>query len=238
MAKQVGIYQYKGRLGEAVGFGGRRGMNHVRVRTMPRNPRTAAQSIQRMIAATCSVSMSYLTEILSNSIQGKSTGQPTLDIIRSTWMNMLRSEDCGQVPSTHSYNPIGTKLFMPNKYLLSRGTLGSPSFSIETESEGLNASFKLNSKPLGTMDDGRFSQMFLGVELGYQITIVVSSYNFMNGDVSSVDYCRFAFANDTEPAFVLDDGAYKLNPAALDLTKVGGKWEDLQFFMQDGYLMV
>lgn len=47
MAKLVGIFQFNGKLGEAVGLKGMDGKNYVRTRVTPNNPKTELQTEQR-----------------------------------------------------------------------------------------------------------------------------------------------------------------------------------------------
>lgn len=63
MAKQVGIYQFNGKLGEAVGSKARKGYQVVkRAPVATKNPSTKAQVIQRTIFAACAASGAAVPE--------------------------------------------------------------------------------------------------------------------------------------------------------------------------------
>lgn len=234
MATIDGVIQYTGKLGQTVGYKGQNGKNYMRVRRDTiKNPKSALQAIQRMIASTVAVAMSYLTEILDNSVEGKSNGAATLNYLRSLWMNMLRNADASQTPSTFLYLPKGKKIFVPNAYILSQGRLASPGFEIQGESELLlNAALSVN-----TVEGATASQLFPEVRVGDQITVInISSDGTLNH--TEAQYCRFAFKNDTTPACIESGSDHILNPEAIDLGKAAGKWRELKFNIYDEQLQI
>ena len=232
MAKQVGIYQYSGKLNDAVGFTGRGGRNFIRVKKdKVKNPRSAGQSIQRMILATVGVAISYFSEVLNNAVEGKSNGSETLSYLRKTWLNMLRTANAGQADSTYGYLPKGKKQFIPNRYMMSQGRLIAPLFTID---DGV---ITLNADVTGTITEITASQAFPVVEVGNQITILTASMDDWDGQ-SFGAYCRFACKDDTTPVFVESNGKYVLNPAALDLNKAAGPWQNLEFAISGGHLTI
>ena len=224
MATLNGVIQYSGKLGQTVGMKGQNGKNYVRVRRDTiKNPRSAGQAIQRMIASTVAVSMGYLTEILNNSVESKSNGAATLNYLRSLWMNMLRTADAASAPSTHNYLPKGQKLFIPNRYQLSQGRLVAPAVTLDENVITFDKT--LSDFALAT---ATASVAFPDVRVGDQITVIAISESD-GGDATTADYCRFAFKDDTTPCFIEDNAEYYLNPAAIDLAKASGNWDQLVF---------
>lgn len=233
MAIQSGVIQYSGKLGQTVGMSGQNGKNYMRVRRDTiKNPRSAGQAIQRMIASTVSVAISYLTEILNNSVEGKTNGAQTLNYLRSIWMNMLRTADAAQTPSTYLYLPKGKKIFVPNRYLLSQGRLAAPTFTVDESASLVLQSAVVTSSP----GVGTASQLFPDVRVGDQITVIIVSG--LGLDYTEAQYCRFAFKNDTTPVLIEDGTSWVLNPAAVDLAKAAGKWAELTFGIYDEQLHI
>lgn len=234
MATIEGVIQYTGKLGQTVGYKGRNGKNYMRVRkTSIKNPKTALQAIQRMITSTVAVAISYLTEILDNSVEGKSNGAATLDYIRGRWMNMLRAADVTQSPSTYLYLPKGRKIFVPNRYLLSQGRLAAPGFSVDGEAMIImNADTVVSSPAQATA-----SQLFPEVRVGDQITIIIIS-SPGNLEFTDAQYCRFALKDDTTPALIASGTSFVLNPEAVDVAKASGKWRELTFNVLDEHLHI
>ena len=233
MAIQSGVIQYSGKLGQTVGMSGQNGKHYMRVRRDTiKNPRSAGQAIQRMIASTVAVSISYLTEILNNSVEGKTNGAQTLNYLRSIWMNMLRTADASQTPSTYLYLPKGKKIFVPNRYLLSQGRLAAPTFTVDESATLVLQAAVGNNTP----GEGTASEIFPDVRVGDQITVIIVSG--LGLDYTEAQYCRFAFKNDTTPVLIEDGTTWVLNPAAIDLAKAAGKWAELTFGIYDGQLQI
>lgn len=233
MAKIDGVIQFTGKLGEVVGQKGQSGRNYLRVRRREiKNPRSDKQSIQRMILATVGASIAYLAEVLRTSVEGKQAGAQTLAYLRSLWMRQLRTDDILE-GNGFNYLSKGENRFAANPYVLSKGQLGS--YSV-TEIATNASTFKIAGMPANFNGAMTASQLFPNVALGDQITIIAV------GDVtdgsSDIAYCRFAFKNDNVPALVdsSDDGRYILNPAAIDLTKVAGAYDQLVFLGADGVI--
>ena len=238
MATLNGVIQYSGKLGQTVGMKGQNGKNYVRVRRDTiKNPKSAGQAIQRMIAATVAVAMGYLTEIFDNSVESKANGSATLNYLRSLWMNMLRTSDAGGA-STYSYLPKGSKLFIANPYLISQGRLQAPEYTVD-DTAGAEKMIP-NAAVSGTITEVTASQAFPDVRVGDQITIICIGID-SNGEQTQVKYCRFAFKDDSTPCFVENagnPGVYNLNSAAIDLNKAAGEWGSLEFAIRDGKLNI
>lgn len=224
MAKQTGVISFTGKLGQVVGAAGQDGRNILRVRRYSiKNPRTDAQCAQRMICTTAAQAVAALKEILSNSFEGKSFGAKSIQHARSLYMKMLRTApslaDNGMV-----YLPKGSLNFPVNAYILAQGSLPVPEYSYDG-ADGLI----IQKEATATLAALTASKAFPSIAVGNQITILVA---LENGGKTSVQYCRFAFKDDTTPAFIQDGenpNSYLLNPAAIDTSLAEGKWNEIQF---------
>lgn len=227
MGKLTGIIQYSGKLSNSVGMRGQDGRNYIRIRrTEIKNPKSDAQCIQRMILATVAKSIAFLSVVLSSAVEGKANGAETLAYLRGQWMRMLRTNDIISADSQYEYLKKNADTFSLNPYLLSKGSIVAPAFTVD------GANKRIVSPALNDIDVAvsTASDIFLGVAVGNQITIV-AVYN----DVASVTdgvtprrvkYCRFAFKDNTTVAL---DSEGHLNSGALDLVKAQGDWISLQF---------
>lgn len=202
-------------------------VTRVRRRTI-RNPRTSKQAIQRTIASTVAKFVSAFAPVLNNSLQNEGSKVSTLAKIRSLNMNMLRQL---AAQTYGNYAPKGTMYVAPNNYIISRGSL--PGFT----PEDFNGHFEFSDDVLVLADAATLtaSHAFPSVAVGDQLTFLTSYLGDM-AEGSRVGYCRFAFKDDTTPVFLADseDGGFKLNPAAIDITKAEGKWQGLRFAAVNG----
>lgn len=221
MAKQIGAVQFTGKFGDVVGSKGLKG-NNLRVKAdRISNPRSDAQCIQRMICATTGVAISYLKEILNNCVEGKATGNATLNYLRSQWMRMLRTENILSSENNYQYLPKGLKSFTANPYLISQGTLRAPKIAV--------SDFEITIDSMGTPSASILpADLFPTIAVGDQITIINCYYDEEFYDYR-VGYCRFAFKNPDVPALVQESGGLYLNPAAIDRSKAEGNWDVLSF---------
>lgn len=235
MARQISSIQFKGKLGENVGFTGLRGQAFVRkANTSVKNPRTTGQNVQRMILATVGTSIGHLSEVLNSSVQGKSRGAETLAYLRGEWMRQLRVQNIFDGSNTLRYAVKGYSGFTPNPYLLSKGTLYGPATTI---AQGFLA---MNSDDLAAPDAVKTAtQLFPTIALGDQITLICcykesGAAPYYNEQPISCAYLRFAFKDDSVPALITaEDSTLRLNPAAIDLNKAAGAWRSV-IIMNDG----
>jgi hypothetical protein len=226
MGKLTGIIQYSGKLSNSVGMRGQNGRNFLRIRrTEIKNPKSDAQCIQRMILATVAKSIAFLSVVLSSAVEGKANGAETLAYLRGQWMRMLRTSDIISADSQYEYLKKNADTFSLNPYLLSKGSIVAPAFTVNSANKAIDSS------AIGvTVGESTASGVFLGVAVGNQITIV-AVYNDVTSATDGVTprrvkYCRFAFKDDKTIA-VNSDG--NLNSAALDLVKAEGDWSSLIF---------
>lgn len=229
MAKQIGSIQFKGKIGETVGFSGMRGQAFLRkTNATVKNPRTTGQNVQRMILATVGTSIGHLSEVLNSSVQGKSRGAETLAYLRSEWMRQLRVQNIFDASNKHRYAVKGYSGFTPNPYILSKGTLYGPATTMAQQY------LALGSDDLKAPDAAKTAtQLFPTIALGDQITLIAcykesGAAPYFNEQPISCIYLRFAFKDDSVPALIKnDDQTLRLNPDAIDLTKAAGAWRSV-----------
>lgn len=219
-----------GKLGDVVAYN-YNGKQAARVRRRSiANPRSAKQAIQRAIAATVAKFVSAFAPVLNNSLQSEQTKVKTLAKIRGMNMNMLRQLAAMELGT---YCPKGAMFVAPNDYIISRGSLRGiePLRSDSALSEMRRTiSGIFNATDIVINVNNTASQAFPGIAVGDQISIIVTSHTAI-ADGSQVAMCRFAFKDDTTPVFLAteDEGEFLLNPAAIDLTKADGKYDELVF---------
>lgn len=219
-----------GKLGDVVAYN-YNGKQAARVRRRQiANPKTSKQAIQRAIAATVAKFVSAFAPVLNNSLQSEQTKVKTLAKIRGLNMNMLRQLAAA---GDGTYCPKGAMFVAPNDYIISRGSLSGiePLRSDRALSEMRRTTSGIfNATDIVINATNTASQAFPGIAVGDQITIIATSHRAI-ADGSQVAYCRFAFKDDTTPVFLAteDEGEFLLNPAAIDLTKVDGQYDELVF---------
>lgn len=224
MAKNSGIIQFTGKLGELVGAQGQDGRTIIRQRRYTiKNPKTDAQCAQRMIFATAGQAIAHLKPILNNSFEGKSFGAKSIQYARSLYLRMLRTapslDNNGMV-----YLPKGSLNFPANAYPLSQGSLPSVQSSASLEQRLISVDSNATEATMATVTA---ANLFPQVAVGHQMTFVVADVD--NYGKSGVQICRFAFKDNTAPALISSDSGYKLNPAAIDASLAEGKWDQLVF---------
>lgn len=229
MAKQIGSIQFKGKIGETVGFTGMRGQAFLRkTNSSVKNPRTTGQNVQRMILATVGTSIGHLSEVLNSSVQGKSRGAETLAYLRGEWMRQLRVQNIFDASNTLRYAVKGYSGFTPNPYILSKGTLYGPATTMSQQYLAMDSDDLTAPNAVKTA-----TQLFPTIALGDQITLIAcykesGAAPYYNEQPISVAYLRFAFKNDNMPALITaEDNSLRLNPDAIDLSKAAGAWRSV-----------
>ena len=219
-----------GKLGDVVAYN-YNGKQAARVRRRSiANPKSAKQAIQRTIAATVAKFVSAFAPVLNNSMQSEQTKVKTLAKIRGLNMNMLRQLAAQELGT---YCPKGAMFVAPNDYVISRGSLrGIEPLRSESALSEMKRTISgiFNATDIVVNATNTASQAFPGIAVGDQITIIATSHSSI-ADGSQVAMCRFAFKDDTTPVFIAaeDEGEFLLNPAAIDLTKADGKYDELVF---------
>ena len=115
MAKQLGVYQYSGKLGETVGSRASAGQKYNSVRRTPRlnNPKSRAQSMQRMRMQPAVNIYRALSNILDHSFQGVKYGGPSHNFFMK---EALKGDE-------FPYIEKGDLRPIPGMYLISNGSL-------------------------------------------------------------------------------------------------------------------
>ena len=119
----------RGKVGSLV-FSRTAGKQVVRSKSdVVRNPQTTKQTIQRIILNTIVQAYSKMSAIVDHSFQGVNPGQDSMAIFMKQNLNMLRTRIAEEIQAGYlmeeifSVTPLGTKIFVPNNYLLSTGKL-------------------------------------------------------------------------------------------------------------------
>ena len=216
----------KGKLGDVVAYN-YNGKQAARVRRRKvSNPKTSKQAIQRAIAATVAKFVSAFAPVLNNSLQSEQTKVKTLAKIRSLNMTMLRQL---AAQNLGSYAPKGTMYVAPNNYIISRGSLPglTPLASMAASLDDGYLAF--NNTDIFVDDSADTAAIaFPAVTVGDQITFLVAGLEDI-AEGSLIAYCRFAFKDNTTPVWLVSGNNYRLNPAAIDLSKAEGPWDKLVF---------
>lgn len=196
-----------------------------------RNPRSSKQAIQRCIMATVNQFVTAFTPVLNNAIESETTKAKNLAKIRSYNLNIMRQLAANGVGA---YCPKGAQFVAPNDYLISRGSLRGMLPMRDDAARNYLANSGGLIFPMSDLSVEDYtlsaSSIFPSIRVGDQITILVS----MTEDIAESSlsaYCRFAFKDDVTPALMYDSdtSVRKLNPAAIDLSKADGDWQNLVF---------
>lgn len=185
MAKQLGIIQYSGKLGQTVGMkkSDVQRANSIRVRVNPSNPRTKAQAEQRMKINTALKIYRAAQPVLSRAFENKKYGNQS----RLYFMSLLMSKNFEASGNWLPYVPKGDVRPIPGQIPMSVGTIsvdttvyswvvGGPSFKMFEATLAEQATTK-----------GKAFQLLLdnvpGLQNGDQITAVLVTYvNDSNGN--------------------------------------------------------
>lgn len=224
-----------GKLGDVVAYTNN-GKQCARVRRrVVANPNSAGQRVQRMILTTVAQAVSNLRPVLNNAFEGVQKGAPSLAFARSLYMKMLRTENMYNADNGMNYVKKGGQYFAPNRYMVSRGSLGA------VDSNWRNDDNALAGAMFGTELSATITatQLFPQAAIGMQHTFIfVDVYEDTSGQIRSrVPMCRFVFKDDSTPALVADGANFKLNPAALDLDYSAG-YNKLLFMVDGSTVMV
>ena len=225
MGKISGVIQFTGKVGQVVGYGvGDRKKIRARADVVA-NPRTTLQCVQRMICATASGLITAFSDIYNNSAEGVAKGAPSLAFWRGVLMRALRTSNILTEPNGYIYAKRGAQFPVPNQLPLARGKLHGVNI---TSVEGQNFLVKGTGFAPDAVKTASEALADFGYTLGDQITIAI----LCGGDDEVYPrVLRFAFNDDTVPAFVAATGnpGFVLNEAALDLSKCAGAFDKVVF---------
>lgn len=225
MGKISGVIQFTGKVGQVVGYGvGDRKKIRARADVVT-NPRTTLQCVQRMICATASGLITAFPDIYNNSAEGVAKGAASLAYWRGELMRALRTSNILTMPNGYIYAKRGAQFPVPNQLPIARGKLRGVNIASLNGNDHLilGTGFDPDAEKSASEALAAF-----GYTLGDQITIAI-----LGGGDDEVypRVLRFAFNNDTVPAFVAATGnpGFVLNTAALDLTKCAGAFDKVVF---------
>lgn len=177
MATQNSTITVKGKLGNIVGYKGRNGQRLARIRqTEVKNPKTVAQTIQRLIIATASRAYGRMKTIVDHSFEGITYGGPTQSEFLKQAANDLRAYFAANYPEFQVTDQKELKgLSWPNDamgsgigLMVSRGTLQT--IPAEVASDVLVFGAALSGNKIADVMNA------LGAKKGDQITICGLSY--------------------------------------------------------------
>lgn len=198
MAKQLGVIQYSGKLGETVGAKKAAGQrsNVIRVRTAAiSNPRSTAQAAQRMKMAPAVNFYRALRDILNHSWQGVTYGGAS----HSKFM-----KEAMRAP-IYPYIPKGTTAAVPAPYKISIGSLSPVSVSIGSGDLGFLAITSIRLPDVA--DLGAYNT------LGQLSKAIIDN----NPQIQDGDQLTFISAIMSDVADVLDSGAmYRYSRFVID----------------------
>ena len=178
MAKNLGLLQNgSGKIGNVVLQ--RNNVQRVRKRQI-KNPRTTAQQVSRMIAATATRTYSVLKSIVDHSFQGVEYGGKSMNYFLSNAMRDLRNRaayvtEAGgeETPFTFGFIPKHQAGCVPGEFLVSKGTLPSIG-GVHTVEDVSSQEFVFQFKNITADTMPTPAQLVnLGVKAGDQITFMV-----------------------------------------------------------------
>lgn len=225
----------RGKLGDIVLYR-QNGQQISRIRVTPKNPRSAGQSVQRMILASASKTLAALRNLYNHSFEGIAVGQKSTQHAQSLLMNLYRGVAAaglsGETPVPDSVNetvfaikgaPIaGIVAGQP----MSRGslTLGAYEFD-EQDTNVLHLAISAAPSTINSQATYAAALASLGLEPGDQLTVIVYSQN-PTGVVAETDtavnradayrYARITFAPELPEGFtgaLIENDAF--NPALI-----------------------
>lgn len=122
----------RGKVGDVV-FSRFNGKQITRARNRnPKNPKSQAQCIQRMVQATISGAASAFKAIVDHSWEGVPYGLKSLSKFRKenmTWLRTVALSDLREQTSTSNFCIKGAGVAVPARYILSKGSLTFPQYT-------------------------------------------------------------------------------------------------------------
>lgn len=185
MAKQLGVVQYSGKVGQLVGMKKAAGQdsNNLRERVIPKNPQSNAQADQRMKLNVANMMYRAIEGVLSRSWQNKTYGQESRNFFMSQVLKSSLETDGGWLPFIEKgvYNPV------PAEVPVSVGSIGVDT-TIEFDSSGINHT-TIFGETLTTAAALIATAQQQGIEDGDQITLIACyDTGYFRGDAASNIY--------------------------------------------------
>lgn len=200
------------------------------------NPRSNAQTIQRMVIANVSKLAAQLRPIIDHSFEGVQYGEKSVRFFSSKACATIKAGVVNPVYGTAPVVPGDAPCGSPTDILLSKGSLPEANITYDTEMDGRNANCSVILPTL--ISSSTFSDLVLalGVNLGDQLTFIMgkdelydSAYN-VEEQFAGINFvfARINFRSAVEasvPAFVPireGSGNCKFNPLILDEDRCSG----------------
>lgn len=177
--------QARGKVGSLV-FSRSNGKQIVRSRAeVVKNPQTEKQTIQRIIMNTIAQAYSKTAAITDHSFEGVQPGAKTMAAFMKANINALRASVMQQVGEgsffyeIYDFSPIGSNVFVPNGYIISKGQL--PTIDVVDNNADDSLAMALSANTYQAVIDE------YGLQRGDQITFVTVCGR-------DVKHCGFKFA--------------------------------------------
>lgn len=178
--------QARGKVGSLV-FARQDGKQIVRSHAeVIKNPQTKAQMIQRIFLNTIAQAYSHMSVITDHSFEGIAKGQKSMSFFMQKNLKALRERVANEINNgafeyeVFSFSPIGTSIFVPNNYLVSKGTLPA----INVLDNNADATMKIN---LSANTYAAFINDY-SLQRGDQITFLAMTGN--SADTATLSFCR------------------------------------------------
>ena len=175
----------RGKVGSLV-FSRSNGKQVVRAKAdVVKNPKTEAQKIQRILLNTVAQAYSKMQAICDHSFENVNAGQDSMSYFLRQNLNALRTKVSEAIAGgatleeIFSFAPLGTALFVPNDYLISKGKL--PKINVADASS--------DDEMTALITNGTYEDVInaYGGQRGDQLTFVAVAG-------SGIDNCVFKFA--------------------------------------------
>lgn len=165
----------RGKVGSLV-FSRFNGQQVVRAKAdVVKNPQTEAQMIQRIFLNTIAQAYSAMQPIVDHSFEGFQKGQACMSYFMKKNIKALRERVAQELASgsfkyeIFEFSPLGTDIFVPNNYIISKGTL--PKVAVVDASADNYMAFALDTNTYqGVLDK-------YGLQRGDQLTFCVMQKN-------------------------------------------------------------
>lgn len=146
----------------------------------PSNPKTDAQLVQRILMSTIGNSYGKMRAIVDHSFEGVQPGAATMAAYMSANLNALRQrvttaiQAGDDLDSLYAFAPIGSNVFAPNTFIISKGTLPvvTPNVSGDVAA----------SLPLSANNYARLLEQY-GLQRGDQLTFISIDVAGLEGNV-------------------------------------------------------
>lgn len=220
------------------------------------NPRTNAQTVQRIAFASASKTAQHLRDIIDHSFQGVKYGGDSINYFVSKLSKEIRQQMLG-AQAAPSSAPFGTSAILPNlasgvaagaRALVSNGDLEGIPYSLNSKN-GLQLGYPTTQAILTAATLGDFESIF-GVPWQDQITILegwpvaldyVSDTELFYG--VRYDWMRINFDVDAPTSSALfvagaTQGTLQLNPAIIDQERSDLRCLDVEWVVVDGRVTI